>query len=103
MTGAIPTPAEGGQMEASQSTGQKQIQVREVNHYQVTYVHRRDGEPGIWTMQLILDQGAEEHVMQLVADDVDPLQEMMRAATRVWFDMDRKVLMFGTSPPGTAA
>ncbi len=34
------------------------IQVRQVTHYQFTWVASKAGEPGVWTLQLVLDQGA---------------------------------------------
>ena len=78
-----------------------QIVVRDVTHYQFTWTETAPGEDGVWTCQLILDQGADEYVLRLSEDDADNLQDLFESATRVTFDLDRRVLMFGTKPVGS--
>lgn len=79
-----------------------QLQVRQVDHYQITWSENAPGEPGTFTIQLILDQGAQEYIVRPPVDDVDVLQELLRATSTLYFDVARKVLMFGTRPVGSA-
>lgn len=78
-----------------------QIVVRDVTHYQFTWTESAPGEDGVWTCQLILDQGADEFVLRLSEDDADNLQDLFESAARVTFDLERHVLMFGTRAVGT--
>jgi hypothetical protein len=52
------------------------------------------------TVQLVLDHGAEEYVIRPAADDLDVLKSFLRRSDQVWFDLDRKVLMFGNRSVG---
>jgi hypothetical protein len=78
------------------------IQVRQVNHYQFTWVAGKPGEPGTWTLQLVLDEGAWEEVVTIDADDADNLQDLLSHATTVYYDVGRRTLMFGTSAVGSS-
>lgn len=77
-----------------------QIQVRQVDHYQFSWTAAGPGEPGTYTCQLVMDQGAAEHVLTLDDDDADVLFKMLSASSKVYFDTARQVLMFGTTPVG---
>ena len=76
------------------------IQVRHLSHYQFSWIAQEPGEEGVWTLQLVLDQGAWEEVLTLDADDVDVLQELLRHGDDVAYDVGRRVLMFGTTAVG---
>jgi hypothetical protein len=54
-----------------------------------------------YTLQLILDQGADEAILQLNEDDADNLFDWLVASSDVYFDVSRRVLMFGTRPVGS--
>ena len=56
---------------------QRRYQVREVTQYQASWVEQGRGEEGRFTIQLILDNGVEEYILDVDSDD-----------------MERKVLMF---------
>jgi hypothetical protein len=58
-------------------------------------------DPGTWTLQLVLDQGAWEEVLTVDADDADNLQDMLSAASVVQYDVRRRTLMFGTTAVGS--
>jgi hypothetical protein len=75
----------------------QQIKVREVTNYQFSWTESAPGADGTFTLQLILDGGAEEAVVRPTADDVDVLQDLFRGQGKVFFDTDRKVLMFGVT------
>ena len=76
------------------------IQVRQVTHYQWSWTEQAKGEPGLWTAQLVLDQGVEEYIIQPDEDDADLLSDMLSSSEKVFFDTDRKVLMFGVRSVG---
>jgi hypothetical protein len=78
------------------------IQVRQLSHYQFTWVAGEPGAPGTYTLQLVLDQGAWEEVLTLDADDADNLQDMLSTASTVYYDVARRTLMFGTTKVGSA-
>lgn len=73
----------------------QQIKVREVTHYQWSWTEQGPGSAGTWTTQLVLDEGAEEYVLRPTVDDADVLQDLLAHGERVYFDLERKVLMFG--------
>ncbi len=76
------------------------IQVRQLSHYQFSWVAGKPGQPGTWTLQLVLDQGAWEEVLTVDADDADNLQDALSVAKVVYFDVGRRTLMFGTTSVG---
>ena len=77
-------------MASEQQVSTQEIQVREVTHYQFSWTEGRG-----FTLQLILDQGSEERVLALSADDADVIKDLLHAEERVFFDLARGVLMFG--------
>ena len=38
------------------------IKVRQLSHYQFSWIAGDAGKPGLWTLQLVLDEGAWEEV-----------------------------------------
>jgi len=87
----------------SQSGGQltdDSYKVRELNHYQFSYVAGSSTEPGTFTLQLVLDEGAWEEVLSLNADDAEVLQNLLRKANNVHYDVNRRVLMLGNERVG---
>jgi hypothetical protein len=77
------------------------VRVRQVSHYQFTWVAGDPGKNGTFTLQLVLDQGAWEEIVTVTADDADVLQDMLAGAETVYFDIGRRTLMFGTTAAGT--
>ena len=76
------------------------IKVRQLSHYQFSWVAGKPGEPGTYTLQLVLDQGAWEEVLTLDADDADNLQDLLANTDVVQYDIERRVLMFGVTKVG---
>lgn len=76
------------------------IKVRQLSHYQFSWVAGEAGQPGAWTLQLVLDQGAWEEVLTLSADDADNLQDLLSTSETVYYDVQRRTLMFGTTSTG---
>jgi hypothetical protein len=75
------------------------LKVRQVTHYQFSYVAGEAGE-GAFTLQLVLDVGAWEEVMTVAAEDAEVLQNLLRRTETVFYDIGRQTLMFGTEPAG---
>ncbi len=73
---------------------EQQIRIRQVTHVQASWTEEERGQPGAFTLQLILDQGADEYVIRPTSDDADVLLELFKASHSATFDLGRKVLMF---------
>ncbi len=76
------------------------IKVRQVNHYQFTWVAGEPQEEGTFTLQLVLDEGAWEEVVTVEAEDAEVLQHLLKRSSDVHYDIDRRTLMFGTARVG---
>jgi hypothetical protein len=83
-------------MPAPQATpAQRQIQVRQVTHVQASWTEQERGDAGAFTLQLILDHGADEYVLRPTAEDTDVLVKLLARSSNATFDVERKVLIFG--------
>ena len=76
------------------------IRVREVTNVQFSWTEEGRGAHGSFTVQLILDNGAEEYVLQPTAEDAKVQLELLMAAGSVYFDLDRQVLIPSNIPLG---
>lgn len=76
------------------------IKIRQLSHYQFSWVAGEPGQDGTYTLQLVLDQGAWEEVLTLSPDDADNLQDLLVNTKTVYYDVDRRTLMFGTTQVG---
>ena len=85
---------------AEQHTEQT-IKVRQVTDVQVSWTERGRGDHGAFTVQLILDSGAEEYVLQPTAEDTKVMVELFKLTDKIFFDMNRQVLIFGDVPIGS--
>ena len=74
---------------------ERQIQVRQVTHVQASWTEEDRGAPGAFTIQLILDHGADEYVLRPTAADADLIIKLLARSSNATFDLDRRVLMFG--------
>jgi len=84
--------------EVSQPVTDDSVRVRQVSHYQFSWVAQESGAPGVLTLQLVLDQGAWEEVVMVHVQDAKVLRNLLAAHDTVHFDVGRRVLMFGTAP-----
>jgi len=76
------------------------LRVRQLSHYQFSWTAGGGGASGTWTLQLVLDEGAWEEVLTVTAEDADNLQDTLRNTKSVFYDIDRRVLMFGVTKSG---
>ena len=73
---------------------QRRYQVREVTNIQASWTEQGRGEEGKFTIQLILDNGVEEYILDVDSDDMQPLLKLFSKSDHTTFDLERKVLMF---------
>jgi len=62
---------------------------------QASWTETERGAPGAFTLQLILDNGADEYVLRPTAKDADVLLQLVKSSVKAVFDLERKVLIFG--------
>jgi hypothetical protein len=82
------------QNEQLSEQSERRIKIRQVTDIQASWTEQGRGEEGKFTVQLILDNGVEEYILQPDADDLDPLLKLFRLSDHTTFDLERKVLMF---------
>jgi hypothetical protein len=71
-----------------------QYQVRQVTNYQASWAETEPGEEGKFTLQLILDYGVEEYILDTDSDDLEVMLTLLKKSSYTTFDLKRKVLMF---------
>lgn len=76
------------------------IRVRQVTDVQFSWSEGGRGEHGSFTVQLVLDNGAEEYVLQPTAQDTKVQVELFKRAKTVYFDLDRRILIPNNIPLG---
>jgi hypothetical protein len=82
------------QNDAREEQLERRYKVRQVTDYQASWTERGRGEPGRFTLQLILDKGVEEYILEVSAEDLDVLLTLLKRCDHAMFDLERKVLMF---------
>jgi len=60
---------------------------------QASWTEHERGKPGSFTIQLILDDGAEEYVLLPTADDTKVMLKLFQSTESVYFDLGNKVLI----------
>jgi hypothetical protein len=80
--------------EARSDELERRYKVRQVTNIQASWVETERGEEGRFTLQLILDNGVEEYILEPDGDDIQPLLKLFSISDHVTFDLERKVLMF---------
>jgi hypothetical protein len=87
--------------EQAEERTEQQIKVRQVTEYQASWTEEEREGPGSFTFQLILDNGAEEYVIRPTDEDADVLTDLLEQTGTIYFDLERKVLIFGTVSVGS--
>ena len=80
--------------EGKEQRTEEQIQVRQVTHVQASWTEQERGGEGAFTLQLILDNGADEYVLRPTANDAEVLLKLFKRADSAMFDLERKVIIF---------
>ncbi|MFN0090956.1 MAG: hypothetical protein ACKVWR_11920 [Acidimicrobiales bacterium] len=102
-TGSQMTDHNGNQPQTTpvrQPVTDDSIRVRQVSHYQFSWVAAEPGEEGVFTLQLVLDQGAWEEVLTIDSDDAEVLRGLLRTNDTVYYDVGRRTMMFGVAKVG---
>lgn len=76
--------------------------MRQVTQFQASWTEGERGAPGAFTLQLILDHGAEEYVLRPTSEDAVALVALLERDETAFFDIERKVLIFATRPAQSA-
>jgi hypothetical protein len=84
----------------SEANTEQNIMVRQVTDLHANWSEQERGESGKFSFQLILDNGAEEYAIRPDAEDADVLVELFGMTDKIYFDMSRQVLIFGSIPLG---
>jgi hypothetical protein len=71
------------------------IKVRQVTEVHSNWNEETRGEEGKFSFQLILDNGAEEYVIRPTNEDADVLVDLFEQTDTIYFDLERRVLIFG--------
>ena len=79
---------------AAEQNVEQQIKVRQVTDVHANWNEEERGAPGKFSFQLILDNGAEEYAIRPPAEDADALMDLFSMSKNMYFDLDRKVLIF---------
>ncbi len=87
--------------DAEQRTEQA-IKVREVTEAHSNWNEEERGEPGKFSFQLILDNGAEEYVIRPTVNDAKVIRKLLSKSETLAFDMERRVLIARNLPLGEA-
>ena len=87
--------------EVPQPVTDDSLKVRQLTHYQFSWVAGEPGDRGTFTLQLVLDQGAWEEVLTVDSDDADVLQHLLVNTDDVHYDIGRRTLMFGVTGVGS--
>lgn len=69
--------------------------IREVTHIQASWSEQERGQPGQFFLQLILDNGVDEYILETEEGDVDTMLKLFDRSKHTTFDMERKILIFG--------
>ena len=77
----------------AEENDEQSVKVRQVTDVQASWTETERGGAGLFTFQLILDDGAEEYILRPTADDAKVFMKLFRRAETVYFDLDRKVLI----------
>lgn len=80
----------------SEQNTEQQITVRQVTNVHANWSEQQRGEEGKFSFQLVLDDGADEYAIRPPAEDADVLMELFGMSGTMYFDVERKVLIFGT-------
>lgn len=74
--------------------GGRTIKVRQITDIHANWSEQGAGQEGKFSLQLILDDGAEERVIRPTADDADAMMELLERSNSLYFDLSNDVLLF---------
>jgi hypothetical protein len=87
-------------MAEQQQQTREAIKVRQVTQTHANWNETERGEPGKFSFQLILDNGAEEYVLRPTVQDSKVILKLLTKSNNITFDMQRRVLIPNDLPLG---
>ncbi len=69
------------------------IQVRQVTDYQASWTEEEPWGEGAFTLQLILDDGAELYVLQPTAEDAKVIRKLLGNSEALTWDLHNRTLV----------
>ena len=79
----------------SEQHTEQTIKVRQITDVHANWSNKRPLESGKFSYQLILDNGAEEALIMPTADDTKVLRDLIQDADTLYWDTEKKVIIFG--------
>ena len=79
----------------SEQNTEQTIKVRQVTDVHSNWSYQGDLENGKFSYQFILDNGAEEVLILLTADDAKVLRDLIHDSEALYWDTEKDVLIFG--------
>lgn len=73
----------------------ERIMVRKVTNVHANWSEQGEGQDGKFSIQLVLDNGAVEHVARPTAQDTKVFLKLLEATETVYYDLERQVTVFG--------
>lgn len=70
------------------------IQVRKVTDIHANWSEQGEGQEGKFSLQLVLDNGAEERVIRPTSEDADAMMEIIERSKSLYFDLSNGVFLF---------
>jgi hypothetical protein len=70
------------------------VMVRKVTDVHANWSEQGEGEPGKFSVQLVLDNGAVEHVARPTAQDTKVFLKLLAGSESVYYDLERGVTVF---------
>lgn len=75
--------------------GEQSIKVRRVTNVHSNWSSQGPLEPGKFSYQLVLDDGAEEVLIMPTAGDGKLLRDLLNDSEGIYWDTEREILTFG--------
>ncbi|WP_047863812.1 hypothetical protein [Rubrobacter aplysinae] len=70
------------------------VMVRKVTDVHANWSEQGEGEPGKFSVQLVLDNGAVEHVARPTAQDTKVFLKLLAGSESIYYDLERGVTVF---------
>jgi hypothetical protein len=81
---------------AKADTAAATIKVRKVTDIHSNWSDQGELEDGKFSFQFILDNGAEEELIMPTNEDADVLMDLFEASGDIYFDTERRILIFNS-------
>ncbi len=91
----VPQAKEGRPTVAEGQRAEQAIRVRQITDVHANWSNQGDLENGKFSFQFILDNGAEEALVMPTASDAKLLRDLIHDADTLYYDLDKRVVIFG--------